>query len=202
MLKAHPDMSKLKQLWPAIRQYQRLADKHGIFDIFQDNGGKLLQVLLLTGLKIIPGREGNDAKDMRGRGYELKTMNAELVTSFSTHHHLNPDILAKYRKVPWVFAIYRNIEIASLYLVSVGKLEPYFSRWKAKIEATARANEGKGRVVSMNTISINNPKINASFVEEVGQLVLGQHYSAVRESLAAKKKNANVKRVHNRSKRV
>jgi hypothetical protein len=31
--------------------------------IFQDNGGKILQILLITGLKVLPGREGNDAKN-------------------------------------------------------------------------------------------------------------------------------------------
>ena len=38
-------------------------ETNGINDVFQDNGGKLLQVLLITGLKDIPGREGNDAVD-------------------------------------------------------------------------------------------------------------------------------------------
>lgn len=195
MLKAHPDFGRLKELWPAVQEYQELAGKHGIYDIFQDNGGKLLQVLLLTGLTIIAGREGNDAVDEDGVGYELKTMNAELVTSFSTHHHLNPDILAKYRQVPWIFAVYRHIEIASLYYVPVGALEPYFSAWEAKINSTHQANMQEGRQVSMNTISINNPKINASFVEKIGKLVLGVHYSEIKQSVSAAKKAAKQKQI-------
>jgi len=78
-----------------VRKLQALATKHGISDIFQDNGGKLLQVLLFTGLKILPGREGNDAVDERGREYELKSVNIELTSSFSTHHHMNPGIIEK-----------------------------------------------------------------------------------------------------------
>jgi hypothetical protein len=66
-LRPHDDYARLLELWPAIQDYQALASRHGIEDIFQDNGGKLLQVLLLTGLKILPGREGNDAVDAAGQ---------------------------------------------------------------------------------------------------------------------------------------
>ncbi len=47
-MKPHPDAKLLKQLFPAVREYQKLAMKHGIPDIFQDNGGKILQVCLDT----------------------------------------------------------------------------------------------------------------------------------------------------------
>ena len=43
-MKSHPDAKLLKRLFPAVREYQKLAMKHGIPDIFQDNGGKILQV--------------------------------------------------------------------------------------------------------------------------------------------------------------
>ena len=84
----HPDKSELDRLFPFIREYQALASKHGIGDIFQDNGGKLLQLLLITGLKGTGGREGNDARDEHGREYELKSVNTLLTQSFSTHHHM------------------------------------------------------------------------------------------------------------------
>ena len=111
----HPDTTELERLFPYIREYQALASKHGIGDIFQDNGGKLLQLLLITGLKGTSSREGNDARDEKGREYELKSVNALLTQSFSTHHHMNPAILAKYRKVDWVFAIYEGIELQAIY---------------------------------------------------------------------------------------
>src|SRR4051794_24714734 len=102
----HGDKRKMDELFPQLRKYQELAVKHGINDIFQDNGGKLLQVILMLGLTVIPGREGNDAKDKEGKEYELKSVNTDLTKSFSTHHHINPTILAKYRKVDWIFAVY------------------------------------------------------------------------------------------------
>jgi hypothetical protein len=54
----HSDKAILDELFPYIQRYQELATKYGINDIFQDNGGKILQVLLVTGLEILPGREG------------------------------------------------------------------------------------------------------------------------------------------------
>ena len=87
MMQPHPDKTLLDELLPYLQLYQDLATKHGIGDIFQDNGGKLLQVLLLTGLKVLAGREGNDAVDDNGREYELKSVNALLTKSFSTNHH-------------------------------------------------------------------------------------------------------------------
>ena len=140
---------------PSIREYQQLAEKHGIHDIFQDNGGKLLQVLLHTSLRCLPGRLGNDAIDESGREFELKSVNTKLTQSFSTHHHLNPTILAKYRKVDWIFAVYQGIELQEIYQMSPKQLEPYLRKWEQKWH-----HEG-GR-------DINNPKIPLKFVQQHG----------------------------------
>ena len=161
MLKPHPDVELLGKLFPAIRKYQKLAAKHGINDIFQDNGGKLLQMLLILGLKIVPSREGNDAIDQDGNEYEFKSINIELTTGFSTHHHMNPTIIAKYRKVDWIFAIYKNIEIQAIYQLTPADLEPFYSRWAKKWHAEG----GK---------DINNPKIPLRYVVEKGELLHGQ----------------------------
>ncbi len=157
MSESHPDFQELLSLWPAIVEYQVLATKHGVGDIFQDNGGKLLQVLLILNLKILAGREGNDAVDALGQEYELKSVNIELTKSFSTHHHMNPVIIAKYRKVPWVFAIYRHIELQEIYRLTAVQLDPYFSRWETKW------HDSGGR-------DINNPKIPVKFVMTHGVL--------------------------------
>lgn len=153
---SHSDFEKLKKLWPNIQEYQELATKHGIKDIFQDNGGKLLQVILITNLQVLSGREGNDAVDINGQEYELKSINIDLTKGFSTHHHMNPTIIAKYRKVPWIFAIYKNIELQEIYQLEPGDLECYYSKWEQKW------HEDGGK-------DINNPKIPVSFVIEVGK---------------------------------
>lgn len=150
-------VEKINSLMPGIRDYQKLADEHGINDIFQDNGGKLLQVLLITNLKIVPGREGNDAKDENGNEYELKSVNAKLTKSFSTHHHLNPIILSKYRKVDWIFAVYESIELIEIYKLKAKQLELFFQRWEEKWAQTKK--------------DINNPKIPLKFVKENGELL-------------------------------
>ena len=160
-MKAHSDLARLEALLPMIRQYQALASEHGIDDVFQDNGGKLLQVLLVTGLKVIAGREGNDAVDAQGQQYELKTVNVLKQRQFTTHHHLNPGIIAKYRQVPWIFAAYEAIEIVAVYRVEPADLELFFSRWETKWHADG----GK---------DINNPKIPVGYVLEHGELLAGQ----------------------------
>ena len=159
----HPDKPELDRLFPAIRDYQNLATKHGIGDIFQDNGGKLLQALLILNLQCMGSREGNDAKDARGNEYELKTVNILLTQSFSTHHHLNPVILAKYRKVcAWYFSIYRGIELVEIYRMNPQRLETdYFRKWEEKWHSSG----GK---------DINNPKIPVKYVRRTGELVFVQ----------------------------
>ncbi len=160
-MKPHPDIKVLMELFPAIRKYQELATKHGVRDIFQDNGGKLLQVLLMLGLKVLPTREGNDAVDEMGVEYELKTVNILLQKQFTTHHHLNPVILKKYRAVPWIFAMYKGIEIEAIYRLEASDLEPWFSQWEAKWHADG----GK---------DINNPKIPVKFVVRYGKKLYGR----------------------------
>lgn len=159
-MKEHPDKELMDQLFPAVREYQKLAAKHGIRDIFQDNGGKLLQLALITGLHVMPSREGNDAKDETGREYELKTVNLLLTKSFSTHHHLNPVILAKYRQVDWVFGVYESIELKTIYVVKPTDLEVYFTAWETKWNA--------------NKKDLNNPKIPVKYVIEKGICIYGQ----------------------------
>lgn len=157
-MKSHQDRAILEEIFPSIRKYQELASKHGIGDIFQDNGGKLLQLVLITGLTVLAGREGNDARDAKGNEYELKSVNVLLTKSFSTHHHMNPAIIRKYRKVKWCFAIYEGIELQSVYFMQPAALEPYFRKWEAKWLADGRKD-------------INNPKIPVSFVTKNGRKV-------------------------------
>ncbi len=145
-------------IYPSLLMLQDLATKNGINDIFQDNGGKLLQVLLITGLSDLPGREGNDAVDEEGNEYELKSVNISLTKSFSTHHHMNPVIIEKYRKVDWIFAVYRGIEILEIYKLTPENLEPYYKKWENKW------HEDGGK-------DINNPKISLKYVRRVGKLL-------------------------------
>src|SRR5574341_928875 len=162
MLRPHQDIAELEKLFPYLRNYQELASRHGISDIFQDNGGKLLQVLLITGLRVIPGREGNDAVDQDGKEYELKSVNIELTQSFSTHHHMNPVIIKKYREVDWIFAVYRNIEIQAIYRLTPKDLEPFYKKWESKWHVDG----GK---------DINNTKVPLSYVVKNGELLHGAH---------------------------
>lgn len=154
-MKAHADAKLLKKLFPAVRSYQELAMKHGIPDIFQDNGGKILQVCLILGLTALKSREGNDAKDASGKEYELKTVNLLRTDQFTTHHHLNPVIIKKYRKVDWIFATYEAIELKEIYVLKRAAMEYWYKRWAAKWVADGNKD-------------INNPKVPLAYVKEFG----------------------------------
>lgn len=151
----HPDWKRLEKLMPAVREFQGLATEHGIDDIFQDNGGKILQMLLALNLQGIPGREGNDAVDVEGREYELKSVNIWLTAGFSTNHHINIPIIEKYRQARWVFAIYEGIEMRRAFFIPGEKLEEHFSKWEKQWAETKK--------------DINNPKIPLKFVCDHGE---------------------------------
>jgi hypothetical protein len=165
-VKPHPDAKVLRELFPGLRLYQKLAEKHGIPDIFQDNGGKILQVCLFLGLKVLKSREGNDAVDERGNEYELKTVNLLRTNQFTTHHHLNPTIIAKYRKVDWIFATYEAIELKEIFRLTPNAMEHWFSRWEKKW------HDDGGK-------DINNPKVPLPYVRQHGELL----YSSVGKTL-------------------
>ena len=104
---------------------------------------------------MVGGGEGNDAIDADGNEYELKTVNLALNAraGITTHHHLNKDILDKYRQVrAWYIAIYSGIELQEIYRVTPADLEPTFTTWEEKIERTGQ--------------QLNNPKIPMRLVRQ------------------------------------
>lgn len=147
------DKQKFDRLFPAVREYQALAQKHNINDIFQDNGGKYLQLLMILGLTTDGSREGNDAVDAAGNEYEIKTVNLDLVDQFSTHHHLNPVIIEKYRKVDWFFAPFKGIELQAIFRMKPKDMEHYYKKWEEKWKVSG---------------DINNPKVPLKYVMEHG----------------------------------
>ena len=154
----NPDYEEFLRLLPYIREYQQLAHKYKINDIFQDNGGKYVQLLILLGLKTDGAREGNDATDDQGNEYEIKTVNLELQNQFTTHHHMNPTIIAKYRKVDWFFAPFMGIELQAIFRMKPADMEVFYSKWETKWHADG----GK---------DINNPKIPLSHIMKLGEVV-------------------------------
>lgn len=157
-IRPHKDFERLKTLFPAVREYQKLAQRHGIGDVFQDNGGKILQVCLALGLRVTPSRMGNDAIDRDGNEYELKSVNLLRTPNFSTHHHLNMTIVAKYRLVSWIFATYEGIELREIYLVTPAGMEDRYRFWLQKLKDDGISH-------------INNPKVPLTYVQQKGRLI-------------------------------
>lgn len=154
ILNTHEDAAVLKN---DFNHLHALGEKHGIDDVFQDNGYRTLQILLITGLKALPGRGGNDAIDEYGKEYEIKTVNIEKTKAFSTNHHLNPTIINKYRSADWLFATYAGVILERIYYVDAPLLEPFYNKWEEEWMRTET--------------DLNNPKIPVSFVKENGTLI-------------------------------
>ena len=143
-------IAKIETLWESLHDLAALAAQYGINDIFQDNGAKVLQQLIYLNMRFLPGREGNDCISESGTEWEMKSINLETSASgFSTNHHTNHVIIAKYRKVPWTFAIYNGINLSEIYIMTPKMLEPVYRHWEEKLKTMTH---------------LNNPKIPVSFV--------------------------------------
>ncbi len=158
------EISKIEALWQSLAKLEEYAREHGIEDIFQDNGAKVLQQHIYLHMKNIPGREGNDGRTENGVEWEMKSINLDTSASgFSTNHHTNHDIIAKYRRVPWSFAIYHGIVLEAIYVMSPIQLEPLFQHWEEKLNG--------------GMTHLNNPKIPVSYVVENGRKVYPIDYN-------------------------
>ena len=71
---------------------------------------------------------------------------------------MNPVIIAKYRKVNWIFAIYEGIELIEIYELTPKNLQFYYEKWEEKWKADGNKD-------------INNPKIPVTFVRQNGILL-------------------------------
>jgi hypothetical protein len=164
--------AEIESLWPGIEATQRLADQYDIPDISQDAGLKLLQLIIATGLDVVPGRTGADARDRMGNLYEIKSVDLSnrigatgkpLAAGFTTNHHLTFDTITRYRTRRWVFAMYDRITLKEAYLVEAKDLEPVFQKWESTLRQQHWESGKDGH--------INNPKIPASLIREVGTVM-------------------------------
>jgi len=151
--------AEIEALWDGVIAFQKLADHYGITDIFSDNGGKVAQLAIATGLDILPGRQGADATKRMGNFYELKTVDlTKSARGFTTNHHLHQGTIDKYRERLFVFAMYQGITLHEAYLVSPDDMEPVYNKWEVALQ-------------SKNRDHLNNPKISIDYVREVGTVM-------------------------------
>ncbi len=151
---------ELLELWPYIERFNDLANAYGIPDVFQDAGGKMLQLAIATGLDLNPSRQGPDAHDRTGGVYEIKTTDVSRTNKgFSTNHHLTVRTLAGYRSCRWVFATYESITLMEARLLEPEELEPVFLKWEQRLNAMPNSSGNH----------LNNPKIPLDYVQNMGR---------------------------------
>ena len=168
--KAKVDM--FNTVWDSLNGLERLAKSYDINDITQDNNLKLLQTFILFDFEKVEGREGADARDRYGNLWELKTVNAALVSGVSTNHHCNLKHISDFRQERWLFSIYKGIHLEEVYAMSPGMLEHFFSKWEADLLAQVAAKEAQtGEPLpeeELLKIHKNNPKISIKYIRDNG----------------------------------
>lgn len=149
---------------------QAEASAHAIHNVFDDGGYKELILLRLFNLRKLD-RVGDDAEDVDGRRYEIKTV-ARIAASGSrkpslsvtTEHTLTRTNLDRYRQTYlWIVAVFDQAHPEGIYEIPPGLLEPYFTRWEARLELQEELRKEGGAPVHLN-----NPKIPLSFIVENG----------------------------------
>lgn len=71
---------------------------------------------------------------------------------------MNPVIIAKYRTVDWIFAVYQGIELQQIFLLTPAQMESFYAKWEKKW------HDDGGK-------DINNPKIPLTYVQNNGRLI-------------------------------
>ena len=136
------DVSHLVELGKRLQEH---ASERNIHNVFDDGGFKELFMLTLFGMKKL-GREGDDAIDVQGRQYEMKTVarvssKGERKSSLqvTTEHTLTLANIERYRKVHlWIVAVFDQSEPEAIYEITPAALEPYFKKWEAKLKGSVR----------------------------------------------------------------
>ncbi len=72
---------------------------------------------------------------------------------------MNPVIIAKYRKVDWIFTVYDGIDLLEIFQLKPTNLESYYTAWEKKWKVDGNKD-------------INNPKISLTFVRTHGVRLL------------------------------
>jgi hypothetical protein len=165
VLEPSGDISSLLELGTEI---QAAATLRGIHNVFDDGGYKELLMLSLFNLRKL-GREGNDAEDAHGRGYEMKTVARVSSTgkrkpylSVTTEHTLTQANIDRYRATfLWIVAVFDQSLPEVIYEIEPSQLEPYFIKWEAQLAAQGQPEGGAPN-------HINNPKIPLSFIAAKG----------------------------------
>lgn len=162
-----PKPKKIAHLLDLAKQLQTEANKQNIIHVFDDGGYRELLLVKMFGLTKIPGRHGDDGIDPEtGYQYELKTVNLvdtsgnlRLKPGITTCHHVNHEIIERYRNVKgFLIGIFYINDPARIYEIPTEVFEPYYSLWENRLNTEKGLNH------------INNPKFHFEYVLEHGIL--------------------------------
>lgn len=125
-------LQRLHTAFASLQDLQQLAAQYGIADVFLTNGGKLLQVLMLLGLRLAPEYGGHTALDGAGNRYEVRVIShpGGRLMSLPAAERVDQARLDAYRAVAaWYVAIYIGANLSELYQVEPTLLAPLMEKW-------------------------------------------------------------------------
>lgn len=141
---------------------QKFGTVRNIVSVFDDGGYRELLLATLFNLTLHKGRHGDDASDEETHRYELKTVNLVDTSGklrrkpgITTCHHVNFDIINRYRNVNWLIGIFFVNEPVEIYEVTPEKLKSFFDSWENRLKEE-KINH------------INNPKLPFDFIRQNG----------------------------------
>lgn len=133
------DVERLNSTFKGLREAQTLATEYGISDVLQESSGKLLQVLIVLGLRLLPNRSGTAAADTEGNTYEIRMFNRSLSRNIGIplQEEVDASTLAGYRAArAWFVAVYEGVTLKEIYRINPADLESLFRQWEKKLQQT------------------------------------------------------------------
>lgn len=153
-------LDQLQTVVSGLAQLQDLAAQYGVVGSLAGTGGRLLQVLLLLGLRGVSADGGWTAADNAGATYQVRvlTHGGGRLVNVPLGEHIDGARLAAYRAASaWYVAIYRPAALHLIYRLEPALLASRLDCW--------------GRVVEQGK-SVPNPAIPMTLVRR-GEVVYG-----------------------------
>jgi transcriptional regulator with XRE-family HTH domain len=152
------DMSTFNFHLEHAKQIQSIAIQKGIQNIFQHQGGLTLQVVLKMELEKLPEQHDFDVKDNNGNYFHLRCLDKNQSMSFKSFDDLEPHMIPSIQQASWLFAVFEQITLSSIWEVPAEKIQPLFDTWQEQWQ-------------HQPNIHLRPPKIGLHFIEEYGNQV-------------------------------
>ena len=184
MLQATGNITELLKLAAKLQIH---GTKKNIVSVFDDGGYRELLLATMFDFQLHLGRHGDDALDVIGNNYELKTVNLvdtsgklRVNPGVTTCHHVNHEIIRRYRNLhAWIVGVFFINDPVEIYEVHPKHIAAYLEAWEKRLKTE-------------NITHINNPKVRLSDIRKNGVLHYKNDFLVAKYLDGGMKKGAEV----------